>query len=155
MDNFIPHFYHVSTSYLQLILTLLFLSLPRANQSLLFLPFFNLVVFAPTKSSSIDPYKIPRCLFTVIFKHLDLTVFTVKRIYLVGPALFRKVRIPFVNPSSGKVTFYISSFKNFKILFSLINIVLNTFDHLCVLTLYFGLVFVGIVILIFNTSLFW
>ena len=46
-----------------------------------------------------------KCLFTVISKHLDWTVFTVRRIYLVGLVLLKKVRILFVSPSSGKVTF--------------------------------------------------
>ena len=109
--QFDPVFHHVSSSYLQLMLTLLFLSLPHASQNLLFLlsQFICLYLY---KAIFHWFLQLKRCLFIIIFKHLDRTVFTIRRIYLVGLALFKKVRILCVNPSSGKVTsfFFVISF---------------------------------------------
>ena len=45
------------------------------------------------------------CLFTITFKLQVRTISTARRIYLVGPVLFRKRKIHSVNLSSGKFIF--------------------------------------------------
>ena len=91
----------------------LFLSQPRAIQGLVA---FYLLQFYP--SSPLRGYSVlisvtkTVCFFIVTFKLRDRTVFTAKRIYLVGHVLFRKRKIHCVNLSSGKfISFqYFSSF---------------------------------------------
>ena len=88
--------------------------------------FSILFVFYLYKAIFLWFLQLRRCLFIIIFKHRDQTVSTAKRIYLVGLVLFKKVRILYVNLSSGKVTFVIISFLFF-LSFSFINLV--SFKH--------------------------
>ena len=113
MDSFTLYLCHVSTSYLQLLQhpcschshilfkdCLLFISCNFANLHLLI---GYSVLISVTKSV---------CLFIVTSKLRYQTIFTAKRIYLVGHVLFRKRKICSMNLSSGKfISFqYFSSF---------------------------------------------